>query len=133
MNEKAHSIAVPMGLTLGQSLTALFVASVVWIAAYSQLTPFADAIVAGLGLERGAHLTEAVHFFVYDTPKVLIGVVFLMGVVQTFFRSSARALPVSGSGWATPWPPVWASSRRFVPARRCRCSSAFWPPACHWG
>jgi uncharacterized membrane protein YraQ (UPF0718 family) len=43
-----------------------------------------------------------VHFFFYDTPKVLLlltGIVFVMGVVQTFFRRSARGrcFPASGA------------------------------------
>ena len=45
---------------------------------------------------RDTHLGEAVHFFLYDTPKVLLlltGVVFVMGVVQTFFAPErTRAL-----------------------------------------
>lgn len=58
-----------------------------WIAAYASLLPFADAVIALLGLSRATHLGEAVHFFVYDTPKVLLlltGVVFVMGVIHSF-------------------------------------------------
>jgi hypothetical protein len=58
-----------------------------WIAAYASLIPFADAAIALLGLTRQTHLGDAVHFFFYDTPKVLLlltGIVFLMGVVHTF-------------------------------------------------
>ena len=58
-----------------------------WVAAYASLLPFADAVVGLLGLSRETHLGEAFHFFVYDTPKVLLlltGVVFVMGVIHTF-------------------------------------------------
>lgn len=58
-----------------------------WVAAYSSLLPFADGFVNLLGLDRATHLGEALHFFVYDTPKVLLlltGVVFVMGVIHTF-------------------------------------------------
>ncbi len=40
-----------------------------------------------LGLLPGSRLGEAIHFFLYDTPKVLlllVGVVFAMGVVHSF-------------------------------------------------
>jgi hypothetical protein len=60
---------------------------VAWIAAYANLLPLADAAVGALGLDRGTHLGEALHFFVYDTPKVILlltGVVFVMGVIHTF-------------------------------------------------
>jgi uncharacterized membrane protein YraQ (UPF0718 family) len=49
--------------------------------------PFADSVIALFGLTRATHLGEALHFFFYDTPKVLLlltGVVFVMGVVHTF-------------------------------------------------
>ena len=58
-----------------------------WVAAYASLLPFADAVVELLGLSRETHLGEALHFFVYDTPKVLLlltGVVFVMGVIHSF-------------------------------------------------
>lgn len=77
-------------------LVLLSAGAVAWIAAYLHLTEFADAIVDALALERGTRLAEAVRFFVYDTPKVLlllVGVVFLIGVVQTYFSPErTRAL-----------------------------------------
>lgn len=67
-----------------------------WVFAYAHLTDFADAGLALLGLARGNALGEATHFFLYDTPKVLlllIGIVFVMGVIQTFFAPErTRAL-----------------------------------------
>ncbi|WP_294252480.1 permease [Propionivibrio sp.] len=44
-------------------------------------------------------LGEAVHFFFYDTPKVLLlltGIVFLMGVIQTFFSPERTRSLLSG-------------------------------------
>jgi len=67
-----------------------------WVAAYAHLTDLADLGIAALRLSRDTHLGEAVHFFLYDTPKVLlllVGIVFVMGVVQTFFAPErTRAL-----------------------------------------
>jgi hypothetical protein len=77
----------------------LGVGVVAWGAAYAHLTDFADAIVGALDLQRGTHFAEAVHFFVYDTPKVLlllIGIVFLMGVIQTFFSPERTRALLSG-------------------------------------
>ncbi len=70
-----------------------------WIAAYSSLLPFADGFVNLLGLDRGTHLGEALHFFVYDTPKVLLlltGVVFVMGVIHTFVTPERTRALLSG-------------------------------------
>jgi len=63
-------------------------AVVVWFIIYSQLIPFADFILSLTPYERASNIGEAIHFFFYDTPKVmllLVGVVFFMGIIQTFF------------------------------------------------
>jgi uncharacterized membrane protein YraQ (UPF0718 family) len=90
---------VPPRLTLRRWTVGLVIAVVVWVAVYSHLTDFADAIVAAFGLQRGTHFAEAVHFFFYDTPKVLLlltGIVFLMGIVQTFFSPERTRALLSG-------------------------------------
>jgi len=41
-----------------------------------------------LHLAQGQHLTEALHFFIYDTFKILIllfVVIFFMGIVNSYF------------------------------------------------
>lgn len=67
-----------------------------WFALYLNLTVLADAGFALTSLERGTHLGEAVHFFIYDTPKVLLLltlVVFVMGIVRSYFSPErTRAL-----------------------------------------
>jgi len=74
--------------------TVAFVA--VWFLIYGQLRPAADRIVAALPLEPGSPAAEALAFFVYDTPKVLMLltlVVFAMGIVRSFFSPErTRAL-----------------------------------------
>lgn len=94
--EDDMSLQTQAGNGLQQRLPALAAFAAVWILAYGQLTAFADAALRLLGLTRQTRLGEAVHFFLYDTPKVLLlltGIVFLMGVVQTFFAPErTRAL-----------------------------------------
>jgi len=74
--------------------TVAFVA--VWFFVYGLLPGFADAVVAALPLTPGSHAADAVAFFVYDTPKVLMLltlVVFAMGIVRSFFSPEhTRAL-----------------------------------------
>jgi uncharacterized membrane protein YraQ (UPF0718 family) len=70
-----------------------------WFAAYASLIPFADQVIVLLGLSRETRLGEAVHFFFYDTPKVLLlltGIVFLMGVVHTFVSPERTRAMLSG-------------------------------------
>jgi uncharacterized protein len=77
-------------------LLGLSVAATLWVVTYVYLTDIANLAIEALGLTRETHFGEAVHFFLYDTPKVLlllVGVVFIMGVVQTFFAPErTRAL-----------------------------------------
>ncbi len=72
----------------------LMVAAWFWV--YGQLDDFANFVLSLTGYDRSSHTGEAIHFFFYDTPKVLlllIGVVFFMGIIQTFFSPErTRAL-----------------------------------------
>src|SRR5574343_295376 len=81
---------------LAQWWVVVALAGGLWVAAYSHLTEFADAVLALCGLTRDTRSGEAIHFFLYDTPKVLLlltGIVFVMGIVQTFFAPErTRAL-----------------------------------------
>jgi hypothetical protein len=79
-------------LVVGLGLVAL-----AWAGAYVALRPLADALTYDLlRLSRDSHLADSVNFFLYDTPKVLLlltGIVFLMGIVRTFFSpESTRKL-----------------------------------------
>lgn len=60
-----------------------------WYIIYKQLLPFSYFFSYGLlGLEKGSHLGEAIQFFVYDTPKVMMLltlIVFVIGVIRSFF------------------------------------------------
>jgi uncharacterized membrane protein YraQ (UPF0718 family) len=83
--------SVPWGwLLLGLAL---------WVAAYWNLTSFADAVLSVSGLTRHTNLGEAVHFFFYDTPKVLLlltGIVFVMGIIHTFVSPERTRAMLSG-------------------------------------
>jgi uncharacterized membrane protein YraQ (UPF0718 family) len=74
----------------------LLVAALAWWALYQSLIPASEALVAALPVDRASHLGSALKFFFYDTPKVLLlltGVVFLMGMVNTWFTPErTRAL-----------------------------------------
>ena len=80
-------------------LLGLPLAAAAWWLTYTHLPELADATVAVLDLSRDTRLGEAVHFFVYDTPKVLlllVGIVFVMGVVQTFFAPERTQALLAG-------------------------------------
>jgi len=60
----------------------------IWIVLYLALQSIADAIVSISGLPPNGRITEAVRFFVFETPKVVLLltlVVFAVGIVRTYF------------------------------------------------
>jgi len=77
------------------ALLALIAAA--WFAVYNLIQPLADWIAYSLlNLARGSHLGDAVAFFLYDVPKILLllsGMIFLISILRTFFSpEKTRAL-----------------------------------------
>ena len=74
----------------------LLVSLLAWVALYFNLENMANLLVSLLPLDPLSHLGEALAFFIYDAPKVLLlltAVVFVMGVVNTWFTPErTRAL-----------------------------------------
>jgi uncharacterized membrane protein YraQ (UPF0718 family) len=67
-------------------LAILFVLA--WVIVYSILEPAIGALISVLPLTSGSRLTEAIRFFLYETPKVLLLltlVVFVVGVIRSYF------------------------------------------------
>lgn len=69
----------------------------VWIVAYTNLQPAADWLTYSLlGLSHDSRLGEALNFFVYDVPKILLllsGMIFVITLAQTFIDvARVRAL-----------------------------------------
>ena len=77
----------------------LLVGALAWIGLYALLVPASEAIVAVLPVDRESHLGSALQFFFYDTPKVLLlltGVVFVMGLVNSYFTPERTRALLSG-------------------------------------
>jgi uncharacterized protein len=78
-------------------LAAAFVA--VWTLLYRNLTPLAETVFGLLPLAHDTRFGEAVYFFLYEVPKVLLLltlVVFAMGVVRTFFSPERTRAILAG-------------------------------------
>jgi uncharacterized membrane protein YraQ (UPF0718 family) len=71
-----------------------------WIAAYAAIHPLAQWLsFDAFGLARGSHLGEAVAFFLYDTPKVLlllVLIVFAVGIIRSFFTAERTRAILAG-------------------------------------
>jgi uncharacterized membrane protein YraQ (UPF0718 family) len=77
----------------------LVLASGAWILAYRTLLPAAERLVGLLPVDAGSHLGQALRFFVYDTPKVLLlltGVVMAMGMINSYFTPERTRTLLAG-------------------------------------
>ena len=87
------------GASTAKWIASTIVALVAWGVAYSQLAAFSDWVVASTHVDPKSHLGEAVGFFAYDMPKVLMLlalVVFAMGVVRSFFSPEKTKALLAG-------------------------------------
>jgi hypothetical protein len=82
-----------LALLLGAALAA-------WIGAYSVIQPLSEWLAFKLlGLSPSSHLGQAVAFFLYDSPKVLlllVLIVFLVGIVRSFFTPERTRAILAG-------------------------------------
>lgn len=71
-----------------RSFSILGILTITWILLYNNLQPIADWLTyILLGLSHESQLGEALNFFFYDVPKILLllsGMIFLITFVQTF-------------------------------------------------
>jgi uncharacterized membrane protein YraQ (UPF0718 family) len=60
-----------------------------WVLLYINLEPITDWLVDGVfHLKEGAHLTEALRFFIFEVPKVLLLltlIIFFVGIIRSYF------------------------------------------------
>ncbi|MFN3972516.1 MAG: permease [Gemmobacter sp.] len=77
-------------------LVAFFV---VWWLVYGQLIPFSELVTSLFPVERHSHTGEAIAFFSYDVPKVMMLltlIVFAMGVVRSYFSPERTRAMLAG-------------------------------------
>ena len=89
-----HSVATDWFWYLGVPLAGV----VLWLL-YGQLVPFSEWITGLLPVARESHTGEAIAFFVYDVPKVLLlltGIVFVTGVLRSWFSPEKTRAILAG-------------------------------------
>jgi uncharacterized membrane protein YraQ (UPF0718 family) len=72
----------------------------VWYIIYHNLQPFTDWLIESVfGMTKGDHLTEALRFFVFEFPKVMMLltlIIFLVGIIRTFFTPERTRKALEG-------------------------------------
>ncbi len=63
----------------------------IWFLVYHYLQPVTDWLIDSVfGLEKGTHLTEALRFFIFELPKVLLLltlIIFFVGIIRSYFSA----------------------------------------------
>ena len=88
-------IQVPLGVVIGLAVVA-------WVIAWQVNLPLADWLAFDLlQLERGSHVGDAVAFFLYDVPKVLLllaGIVTVVSFLRSFVAPERVRRALAGRG-----------------------------------
>ena len=82
-----------------QWISGMIASAVLWLLLYNNLEWLAAQLLQISGISRTNRLGEALFFFIYEVPKVLLlltGVVFLMGVIHTFISPERTRALLSG-------------------------------------
>ncbi len=72
----------------------------VWFLIYHYLLQLTDWVIdSAMGMTTGAHLTEALRFFLFEFPKVLlllVLIIFVVGIIRTFFTPERTRKALEG-------------------------------------
>jgi len=72
----------------------------VWYFIYHNLQPLTDWLVESVfGLTEGAHFTEALRFFIFEVPKVMMLlalIIFFVGIIRTYFTPERTRKALEG-------------------------------------
>ncbi|MBL6955801.1 MAG: permease [Chlorobium phaeobacteroides] len=80
-------------------IAAVLTATLLWVLVYTHLEWLADLLLDIAGISMQTRFGQALHFFIYEVPKVLLlltAVVFTMGVVHTFVSPERTRAMLSG-------------------------------------
>jgi uncharacterized protein len=77
----------------------------IWILIYHNLQPVTDWLINSvLALEKGKHLTEALRFFIFEMPKVLLLltlIIFFVGIIRSWFSPERTRKMLEGKSTFT--------------------------------
>jgi len=123
MTSDIHQTSAPQAQPEWPWYAGIAVAGLAWYMLYGQLIPFSEWLTSLLPVERESHAAEAIAFFVYDVPKVLLLltlIVFVTGVLRSFFSPEKTRQILAGKREILGYPLAAALG---VVTPFCSCSS----------
>ena len=123
MTAETHDPLPPRHVTDWAWYAGLPVAAAVWWLLYGKLIPFSEWATSLFPVARDSHTGEAIAFFIYDVPKVLLlltGIVFITGVLRSWFSPEKTRAILAGKRqiWGYPLAAALGVLTPF-----CSCSS----------
>lgn len=92
-------------ITRNQKLWLSVLLLPVWYLIYHNLQPMTNWLVdTVIGLEKGTHQTEAVRFFLFELPKVLLLltlIIFFVGIIRSYFSAERTRKMLEGKSTFT--------------------------------
>jgi uncharacterized protein len=77
----------------------------VWYLLYHNLQPITDFLIDTIfKMQKGAHLTESLRFFIFEVPKVLMLltlIIFVVGIIRTYFTPERTRKALEGKSLFT--------------------------------
>jgi uncharacterized membrane protein YraQ (UPF0718 family) len=96
-----------------------------WFLIYHNLQAMTDWFIdSTMGLTKGAHFTEALRFFVFEFPKVMLLltlIIFFVGIIRTYFTPERTRKALEGKKTFTGNVMAASLSPRFVLVRPSLC------------
>ncbi|SEO78875.1 hypothetical protein SAMN04490248_11273 [Salinihabitans flavidus] len=123
MTTETHETAARRGAPDWLWYLGAALAAAIWWVLYSQLVPFSEWVTSFFPVARHSHTGEAIAFFVYDVPKVLLLltlIVFVTGVLRSWFSPEKTRAILAGKREIAGYP-LAALLGVFTPF--CSCSS----------
>ncbi len=123
MTTETHDIEPHQGRSDWLWYTGVALCGAVWLLLYRQLIPFSEWATALFPIARDSHTGEAIAFFIYDVPKVLLLltlIVFVTGVLRSWFSPEKTRAILSGKREILGYPLAAALG---VLTPFCSCSS----------
>jgi uncharacterized protein len=87
-------------MKLNRKVLLPFILLPVWFLIYHNLQPITDWLIDSVfGMEKGQHLTEALRFFIFELPKVLLLlglIIFFVGIIRSYFTAERTRKALEG-------------------------------------
>jgi len=85
---------------MNKKIIAPLVLMPIWFLIYHNLQPVTNWLIDSVfGMEKGQHLTEALRFFIFELPKVLMLlalIIFFVGILRSFFTAERTRKALEG-------------------------------------